>query len=157
VAPFDGGVLIGATFDRLDQAGGTLGVHIDAESRRRNLEALAQLAPGIAASVDPERLHSRASLRAATPDYAPIMGALPDAAEWRALNVGVAHGAAPVASPVVPGVYVIGGLGARGLTLAPLLGECVAVEIFDEPRPLSRSALDAIDPARFLLRALKKR
>ena len=61
-----------------------------------------------------------------------------------------------MAFPVVPGVYVVGGLGARGLTLAPLLGECVAAEMFDEPRLLSRGALAAIDPARFLQRALKK-
>jgi tRNA 5-methylaminomethyl-2-thiouridine biosynthesis bifunctional protein len=153
VAPFGGGILFGATFDKY----GPLAVLIDADSRARNLEALAKLAPEIAASVNPDKLNSRASLRAATPDRAPIMGVLPDEAAWREQNAAVAHGAEPVASPRLPGIYVIGGLGARGLTLAPLLGECVAGEICGEPALLSKDARAAIDPERFLKRALRRK
>jgi tRNA 5-methylaminomethyl-2-thiouridine biosynthesis bifunctional protein len=57
----------------------------------------------------------------------------------------------------LPNIYVIGGLGARGLTLAPLLGECVAGEICGEPALLSRAARSAIDPERFLKRALRRK
>lgn len=59
-------------------------------------------------------------------------------------------------APAHAGVYVLGGLGARGLTLAPLLGERIAAEMFGEPQALSRPALEAIHPARFLVRALKR-
>jgi len=156
VAPFDGGVLFGATFDKVEPDGETPAVQSDAESRGRNVESLVQLAPEIAASIDPARLNSRASLRAATPDRAPIMGALPDEAAWREENAAVAHGAEPVTSPRLPGIYVVGGLGARGLTLAPLLGECVAGEICGEPALLSKDARNAIDPERFLKRALRR-
>lgn len=144
VAPFEGGVLFGATFDRIEPAGGTPAVHIDAESRARNLAALADMAPEIAASVDVPALHARAAVRAATPDRAPIVGALPDADDWR-------EGALRL-----PGIYVLGGLGARGLTLAPLLGECLAGEICGEPALLSRDARAAIDPERFLRRAARR-
>jgi tRNA 5-methylaminomethyl-2-thiouridine biosynthesis bifunctional protein len=167
VAPLDGGVLFGATFDKYGPsasrrhapalAGEARAIPIDAESRARNVEALAKLAPETAASVDPSKLNSRASLRAATPDYAPIMGALADEAAWREQNAAVAHGAEPVASPRLPGIYVVGGLGARGLTLAPLLGECIAGEICGEPALLSRDARAALDPERFLKRALRRR
>ncbi len=157
VAPLDGGVLFGATFDKMATAGGTLSVGDDEQSRARNVEALTKLAPEIAASIDPTKLASRASVRAATPDRAPIMGALPDEAAWRAQNAAIAHGAEPVTSPRLPGIYVIGGLGARGLTLAPLLGECVAGEICGEPALLSSEARAAIDPERFLRRALRRR
>jgi len=157
VAPFDGGVLFGATFDKVEAAGGPPAVQSDAESRARNVEALAQLAPDIAASIDPAKLNSRASFRAATPDYAPIMGALPDEATWREHNAAVAHGAEPAASPRLPGIYVIGGLGARGLTLAPLLGECIAGEVCGEPSFLSKEARAALDPERFLKRALRRK
>jgi tRNA 5-methylaminomethyl-2-thiouridine biosynthesis bifunctional protein len=153
VAPLDGGVLFGATFDRY----GAPAVHIDVESRARNVETLAKLAPEIAASIDPAKLNSRASLRAATPDRGPIMGALSDEAAWREQNAAVAHGADPVTSPRLPGIYLLGGLGARGLTLAPLLGECVAGEICGEPALLSREARAGIDPERFLKRALRRR
>ena len=156
LAPLDGGVLFGATFDNLEPSGGLAPVHDDKQSRARNIAALRVLAPEIAASVDPMNLNSRASLRAATPDRAPIMGALPDEALWRKKNAQLAHGAQPAASPRLGGIYVLGGLGARGLTFAPLLGECAAGEICGEPSLLSRSARAAVDPERFLKRALRR-
>jgi tRNA 5-methylaminomethyl-2-thiouridine biosynthesis bifunctional protein len=57
----------------------------------------------------------------------------------------------------MPGVFVLSGLGARGFTLAPLLGECVASEICGEPSLLSKGARAAIHPERFLKRALRRR
>jgi tRNA 5-methylaminomethyl-2-thiouridine biosynthesis bifunctional protein len=152
VAPFDGGVLFGATFDK--------GPAAPADARARNLAALKALAPEIAASVDEATLHSRASSRATTPDRAPIAGLLPDAEAWLEQYAYLAHGReirtnAP--PPAYDGVYVIGGLGARGLTLAPLLGEILAAEMCGEPALLSQLARDAIHPARFLHRALKRR
>ena len=59
----------------------------------------------------------RASVRAATPDRLPIAGAI-----------------AP--GLVAPGLYVLGGLGSRGFTLAPLLGEHVAALALGAPSPL---------------------
>ncbi|WP_395644942.1 FAD-dependent 5-carboxymethylaminomethyl-2-thiouridine(34) oxidoreductase MnmC [Terricaulis sp.] len=157
VAPFDGGVLFGATFDALESTSGLAGEAPAARAdRARNLEALAKLAPEIAAGVEVSALASRASLRATTPDRAPILGALTDAQAWLAANAGVAHGAAPVSDPTLPGIYVIGGLGARGLTLAPLLGEEIASKICGDPPLLSKNARAAINPARFLHRALKR-
>lgn len=154
VAPFDGGVLFGATFDK----DGSPAVYGDACAR--NLAALRDLAPEIAASVDESALQSRASERATTPDRAPIAGLLPDAGAWLAQYADLAHGR-PIKTDAPPpahdGVYVIGGLGARGLTLAPLLGEILAGEMCNEPGLLSQLARDAIHPARFLHRALKRR
>jgi tRNA 5-methylaminomethyl-2-thiouridine biosynthesis bifunctional protein len=157
VAPFDGGVLFGATFDKESDAGEAPALQ---DARARNLAALKQLAPEIAARIDPTKLRSRSSLRATTPDRAPVAGLLPDAPAWLAQYEGLAHGRVvdtETPPPALPGVYVIGGLGARGLTLAPLLGERIAAEMCGEPAPLSQFALDAIHPARFLHRALKRR
>ena len=153
VAPFDGGVLFGATFDKAEAA--PLG-----DARARNLTALRELASEIAARVDEASLQSRASQRATTPDRAPIAGLLPDAEAWLAQYAELAHGRivqTEAPPPAHDGVYVIGGLGARGLTLAPLLGEVLASEMCNEPGLLSRFARDAINPARFLHRALKRR
>jgi tRNA 5-methylaminomethyl-2-thiouridine biosynthesis bifunctional protein len=60
-------------------------------------------------------------------------------------------------APAHEGIYLIGGLGARGFTTAPILGERIASEICGEPAPLPQAVLDAIHPARFLHRALKRR
>ncbi|MBN8607349.1 MAG: bifunctional tRNA (5-methylaminomethyl-2-thiouridine)(34)-methyltransferase MnmD/FAD-dependent 5-carboxymethylaminomethyl-2-thiouridine(34) oxidoreductase MnmC [Caulobacterales bacterium] len=157
VAPFGGGVLFGATFDKVDAAEGG---EASAVSRAQNIAALAALAPDIAASLKPETLRSRASYRATTPDRAPVAGLLPDAEAWLAQYSDIAHGRAPdtqAQPPAHRGIYVIGGLGARGLTFAPLLGERIASEMFGEPQLLSTRALEAIHPARFLHRSLKRR
>lgn len=158
VAPFENGVLFGATFDKPFDAdmmnSGAL-----AEARARNLAALAKLAPELAEGVKAQTLNSRASLRAAAPDRAPVAGSLPDAEAWLAQNKVIAAGRTPpeLPAPAHRGVYVIGALGARGLTLAPLAGERVAAEMFNEPQALSNAALNAMHPARFLHRALKRR
>lgn len=153
VAPFKGGVLFGATFDKSAAAS-------TEDARARNLAALRDLASEIAAGIDETSLHSRASERATTPDRAPIAGLLPDAERWLAQYADLAHGRivqTETPPPAHDGVYVIGGLGARGLTLAPLLGEVLAGEMCNEPGLLSQLARDAIHPARFLHRALKRR
>jgi tRNA 5-methylaminomethyl-2-thiouridine biosynthesis bifunctional protein len=152
VAPFEGGVLFGATFDK--------NVVACEDARVRNLAALRELAPGIAASIHEPSLQSRAADRATTPDRAPIAGLLPNAEAWLAQYADIAHGReikTDAPPPAHEGVYVIGGLGARGLTLAPLLGEIIAGEMCGEPALLSQFARDAIHPARFLHRALKRR
>jgi tRNA 5-methylaminomethyl-2-thiouridine biosynthesis bifunctional protein len=157
LTPFEGGVLFGATFDKAETAEAVVA---DDASRLRNLEALAALAPEIAGSVNAKSLRSRASLRATTPDRAPIAGLLPDAEKWLAQYEPLAHGRrieTDMPPPAHAGVYVIGGLGARGFTLAPLLGEIIAAEMFSEPSLLPQFARDAIHPARFLHRALKRR
>ncbi|MBL8543470.1 MAG: bifunctional tRNA (5-methylaminomethyl-2-thiouridine)(34)-methyltransferase MnmD/FAD-dependent 5-carboxymethylaminomethyl-2-thiouridine(34) oxidoreductase MnmC [Hyphomonadaceae bacterium] len=156
-APYEGGVLFGATFDK---ANDDQPPQPDEDSRRRNLAALAELAPEIAAGLDVATLTSRAALRATTPDRAPIAGLLPEADAWLAQYAALAHGGridASAAPPAHDGVYVIGGLGARGLTLAPMLGEIIAAEMFGEPPLLPQAARDALHPARFLHRALKRR
>ena len=159
VAPFEGGVLFGATFDNLPE-GAALDDKPSEEARARNLAALAALAPDIATSVNADALTSRVSHRVTTPDRAPIAGLLPDAPAWLAQYEGIAHGRAintNAPPPAHEGVYVLGGLGARGLTLAPLLGERIAAEMCGDIMPLPKNSLDAIHPARFLHRALKRR
>jgi tRNA 5-methylaminomethyl-2-thiouridine biosynthesis bifunctional protein len=156
VAPFQDGVLFGATFDKVVDHDD---VAEDAASRARNIKNLVAIAPEIAASLDRRRLQSRASVRAATPDRAPVVGLLPDAEAWLQKYAAPARGALadPVeTAPAHEGVYVLGGLGARGLTLAPLMAERLASEMFGEPQVLSLAALEAIHPARFLVRALRR-
>ncbi len=156
LTPFADGILFGATFDRVE---GHDEFASDGAARARNLEAMARLAPELAARVRVEELTSRASLRAALPDFAPIAGLMPDAPAWLKQNAAIAQGGEPdanLAPPALGGVYVLGGLGARGLTLAPLLGERIAAEMFGEPQALSSACLALLHPARFLHRALKR-
>ena len=58
--------------------------------------------------------------------------------------------------PRQAGLYGCYALASRGLTLAPLLAELIAAQIEGEPPPLERDLVEAVDPARFLLRALRR-
>ena len=49
-------------------------------------------------------------------------------------------------------VHVLGAVGARGFTMAPLLGEYLAAQIALMPNCLNQSIQAALDPFRFRLR-----
>lgn len=154
-APLDGGVLFGATFDRVASPD----VQIDAASRAQNIEKLMRIAPEIPRQLQHDTMVSRVGVRTATPDRAPLAGLAPDAAAFNARHAGLAQGRPTrrdADAPAHRGLYMLGGLGSRGFTLAPLLGERIAAEICGEPQALDTAMLDAVHPARFLLRALKR-
>ncbi len=58
--------------------------------------------------------------------------------------------------PRVAGLYVLTGLGSRGITWAPLLADTLAAWVTGAPSPLPSSLLDAIDPARFVSRGVRR-
>lgn len=53
-----------------------------------------------------------------------------------------------------PNLYLLAGLGSRGLTTAPLLAELLASQICGEPQPLSQDILHALSPNRTWIRQL---
>lgn len=54
------------------------------------------------------------------------------------------------------GLLVLTALGARGITLAPLLGRLVAAQATGTPWPLEQDLADAVDPARWRVRAVRQ-
>jgi tRNA 5-methylaminomethyl-2-thiouridine biosynthesis bifunctional protein len=155
-APFDGGLVFGATFDR---AAPDAPLAPSAESREENIAALTDIAPDLAARLDHATLRSRVGLRVSTPDVAPVAGLLPDVPAWKARFAALRTGA-PVdlsrPAPALDGLFVLGALSARGFLLAPLLAESIVSELCGEPSPLDSAAREAAHPARFLVRALKR-
>jgi tRNA 5-methylaminomethyl-2-thiouridine biosynthesis bifunctional protein len=96
-------------------------------------------------------------VRAAVADRLPVCGVLPDeryAERWRDAAQGRSDG--PAAGAPGPALLVLGGLGARGFTHGPLLAEHMAGALCGEPPALERCGLEALHPARFAWRALKR-
>lgn len=54
-----------------------------------------------------------------------------------------------------PGLWTLTALGSRGLTLSLLGAELVVARMLGEPWPLTRHQADALDPARFVLKAAR--
>jgi tRNA 5-methylaminomethyl-2-thiouridine biosynthesis bifunctional protein len=62
----------------------------------------------------------------------------------------------PLAGQVAPGLFVLGGLGSRGFTLAPLLAEQVAALALGAPSPLQQPLARTVSPDRFAERSARR-
>jgi tRNA 5-methylaminomethyl-2-thiouridine biosynthesis bifunctional protein len=140
--PLPGGSLLcGATRTAADGA-----LDLRAADHRWNIERAARLT-GLALPRDPQRWTGRAGHRLHTNDRLPIAGAVArpgraaTQARWLERETGL---------------FVVSALGARGLTLAPLLGRLVAAMACGAPWPLEQDLVDAIDPGRWQVRAARR-
>ena len=93
-------------------------------------------------------LAGRVAWRLATPDRLPLVGGLP-VADWS----GRCDQARLI--PRLPGLAVCTAFGSRGITWAALCGQLLAAQVTGAPCPVEASLLDAIDPARFAVRAAR--
>ena len=102
-----------------------------------------------------ETLDGRVAFRSVTSDRMPMIGSLADETAARA-DAARLSGAWPLDLPRTPGLYGAFAFGSRGLVWSALAAELIAAQIEGEPWPVERELADAIDPARFLLRALRQ-
>lgn len=102
----------------------------------------------------------RAAIRCSTPDHLPMVGAVPDSSR-QAEQYQDLYKALPAKYYPQPinhtNLFMLCGLGSRGLTTAPLCAEILASQILNEPLPLSSNLLDTLNPNRFLVRGLIRR
>ena len=154
-----GGVVIGATYAPIAIGAET---RFTAEATQSNIAAVARTLPALAAKLDPSRATPRASVRCTTPDQMPVVGAVPDwgfyAGAYDGLRtgrrVGHTHFYPPAQSR--PGLFILTALGSRGLVTAPYAAAILAAEITGAPMPADRAVIEAVHPARFFVRDLKR-
>jgi len=152
-APTEGGTWIGATHTPIDR---NADPGFDPHADEDNLARLANALPELRKSA--KIIDRWFGIRATTPDQLPIVGPITDAESFRQafapLVNGQTHGLAP--APVAPGLFVVSALGSRGFVSGPLLGEVIAAYVLGTPLPIDREARQAIHPARFTIRRLKR-
>ncbi len=150
--PLANGVLTGATYE-LDDEDATMRPSGHAE----NLARLSKLIPGWTsdlAAFDPASLSGRVGFRCVTSDRLPMAGQLADEASSEQRAAGL-RGAWPLDLPRAEGLYGAFAFGSRGLVWSSLVAELIAAQIEGEPWPLERDLAESLDPARYLLRALR--
>lgn len=160
ISNLDGTALTGATYEVRGAASAS---HAPTQSgHRRNLDALAEAVPAFKdalSALNPAELSGRVALRCQVPDRVPFAGPAPDHAAYLEGYDRLRHGDRFADYPPAPyhsGLYLFGGLGARGFATALLLGEHLAAEISGAPLPLPNNMVEAVHPARFIIRALRK-
>jgi tRNA 5-methylaminomethyl-2-thiouridine biosynthesis bifunctional protein len=119
-------------------------------------ETLKAALPELSSRLD-DQTNSWAGVRASTPDHDPVFGVLPTkdyASVWEKPAKGGAR--YPEHSACDRRVLCLTGLGGRGFTHAPLLAESLVSRLCGEPDAVQVNAVEALHPARFLWRALKR-
>jgi len=102
---------------------------------------------------------AKAAIRCTSFDHMPLVGQITDIKNYQSsfatLRHGSKYGYLPYNSST-SGLYVFTGLGARGLCSAPLSAELLCSEMFNEPLPIDLAMNEALHPARFIVRDLKR-
>lgn len=150
-----GGLIIGATYERADDAQAAA---TSAAATIENIRAACDLIPDIAGTLDAASSLPRAAMRCQTPDRLPIAGRAPDMDHYAAFYDGLRHGRRcdyPIGR-AVERRFLLTGLGSRGLVAAPLAAAMIAADMTGAPSPVEREIAEALHPARFFVRDLKR-
>lgn len=144
------GGYVSPAIDGLHAAGATFSVDDDDTQLREadhaeNLGKLAAMLPGFPAEV----AGGRVGFRPASPDRLPIVGPVPDLAQVHQGTLGTVARHRDL--------HAVSGFGARGLVWSALVAEMLASQLEGEPLPLERDLVEAMDPARYVLRPPGKR
>ncbi len=150
-------IVVGATFERNVRHS-----LVRAEDHARNLAGLRSMLPAI--EVHDEALSGNAGVRATTPDRLPIAGPAPDMAQVNEAYADLHHGKPHDHYPSLPchrGLYLLGGLGSRGIVTAPMAAQWLADRMMREDDDTDAVAASAdwselLNPARFRLRDIKR-
>lgn len=150
---------IGATFQPRDKQ-----PEVRMEDNLSNFEKLKHAVPDLYQSLggdklDKKNFQGRTAFRCQSPDYLPVVGPVPDKDFFMAMYKGLNQGQTKTIYPrgkYHSGLYVNLAHGSRGLTSTPLAAEVIASYANNETQALPKHILDALNPARFLIRGLKK-
>nr|WP_226861437.1 bifunctional tRNA (5-methylaminomethyl-2-thiouridine)(34)-methyltransferase MnmD/FAD-dependent 5-carboxymethylaminomethyl-2-thiouridine(34) oxidoreductase MnmC [Enterobacter hormaechei] len=152
--PSNGHHCIGASYHR-----GETDMQYREADQQQNRQRLVDCFPDAswAKEVDVSEGQARCGVRCATRDHLPMAGNVPDYDATLEVYQDLADSKeTAVSAPVHPELFMLGGLGSRGLCSAPLLAEALAAQMSDEPVPLDRVTLAGLNPNRLWVRKLLK-
>lgn len=148
---------IGASYHRADKC-----TDYRDDDQQQNRQRLIDCLPAVEwpQEVDVSAGEARNGVRCATRDHLPMVGAVADydamLVEYKKLDIAVKRGQPVADAPTHQNLFLLGALGSRGLSSAPLAAEVLAAQIAGEPMPLDSETLAALNPNRMWIRKLIK-
>ncbi len=149
---------IGATFDK-----NNTNIKTNKADDDYNLAMLGKCLPELSAGIGwqvSDISASKARLRCMTQDHLPLVGAVPDINKHLQAYPHLAkdkNWRYTEPAPCIENLYVMLGLGARGLCSAPLAADVLAAELCNTPYPIDNQMLFNLSPNRFIIRDIIKR
>ncbi len=129
------------------------------QAHEQNHQALPPAMRGMLISPETGDWQGRAAVRCAMPDHLPAVGPVVKAEEFLDAFDRLRHGPRgvfPSDPPYHWGLYVMTGLGSRGIMTAVLAAELMVSQMLGEPWPVERRVALALSPSRFLVRRLRQ-
>ncbi len=145
---------IGASYHR-----GQAEAAFSAEDQQQNRQRLIDCFPQAewTREVDLSANQARSGVRCATRDHLPMVGSVPDYEATLREYASLAERQEQAGeAPVYRNLYMLGALGSRGLCSAPLAAEILASQMSNEPLPMDKETLAALNPNRLWVRKLLK-
>ena len=144
---------MGATFDRH-----SMNESFVAQDQIDNKNKLAKCIKDKAwvEQIDVQHEQANVGIRCTTRDHFPYMGALPDYGKTKVHYRDAATKIPTENAPFHDNLFILTGLGSRGLNTAPLLAETLASQINHEPLPLPLAVLNKLQCNRQWINYLKK-
>ncbi|TYK66461.1 FAD-dependent 5-carboxymethylaminomethyl-2-thiouridine(34) oxidoreductase MnmC [Colwellia echini] len=149
---------VGATFQKNDT-----NLTTNSKDDQYNLTTLAKCLPELSADInwqEQDIVTSKARLRGMSQDHLPLVGAVPNINEHIKTYPHLAkdkNWKYSEAAPCVENLYVLLGLGARGLCSAPLAADILTADLCNLPYPVDHKMLFNLSPNRFIVRDIIKR
>ena len=149
---------IGATFQKNNTS-----TKANKDDDLHNLSTLAKCLPDLSQSIGwktTDIAFSKARLRCTSQDHLPLVGAVPNISDHINTYPHLAkdkNWKYSEPSPCLDNLYVLLGLGARGLCSAPLAADILSAELCNTPYPVDNQMLFNLSPNRFIIRDIIKR
>jgi tRNA 5-methylaminomethyl-2-thiouridine biosynthesis bifunctional protein len=149
---YNGVHVVGASYNLDDESTG-----LSIADQQENIDQINRLLPAIFEPQD--ELTGRVAFRVVSKDRVPLVGCVPDSdkfqADYHDLQLG-RHARHYPAGSYLPGLFISTAHGSRGLATCLLSAEVIAALIGNEPAPVEKDVLDYLNPARFMIRKLKR-
>jgi tRNA 5-methylaminomethyl-2-thiouridine biosynthesis bifunctional protein len=132
---------------------------VTVEGHKNNHEKLMPQIKSYFSDPQYENWSGYAAVRSATPDRLPVVGPVPRVERFNTDFHQLRHGPRgrfPVSVDHHPGLFILAGLGSRGIMTAAISAEVLVSQMLGEPWPIERTVAVALSPARFLARSLQE-
>lgn len=146
---------IGASYDKAH-----LNTEFDPQAQLANKEKLVHCLPNMdwTKEVDVTENSSRQGIRCVSRDHLPFVGNLSELNSVKNQYGNLKNQKPSDTEDIqsLPNIYAFLGLGSRGLSSAPLLGEYLASMVMGDPLPLAVDLTERLHPSRMWIRKLRK-
>jgi len=146
---------IGATFEK-----NSFDITASNAGDQYNLTMLEKCLPKLVPWSEQDITSNKARLRCMTPDHLPMVGAMPDIEQHKKTYAHLAkdkNWRYQEPAPMIKNLYMLTGLGARGLCTAPLLSDILIADLTGDEYPVGPQELFNLSPNRFVIRDIIRR